>query len=248
MKTRRHLDARDYMRLLVGFIAGLGLSVLMVLETVDAWGDPVTALVQSAQSEQGPKSEDYKGAFLWGVEAGGAYVPQNIHTSVTSGWGPYLSGSALYGFWPNILLGMDFDYYQVPFNVQSTGFNLGSDWTVAVMPMIEFRTNRMGNWSLYGNIGVGMNDNNFLNSSALNAACGGSCSVAMQISFAARFAVGADYYLTKNLSATAEVGYMMNYTPANVTVSVPGYSVSEGETLNLSTMFVLVGFHYNGTP
>ncbi len=247
MKTQRNLYALDYMRISVRFIVGIGLSVLMALETVEARADPVNALEQSAQEAQGPKVEDYKGVFLWGLQAGGAYVPQNIHTSTTSGWGTYVSGNALYGFWPNILLGMDIDYYRVPFNVQSNGFNLGADWTVSVLPMVEFRTNRMGNWSLYGNIGIGMNDNNFLNSSGLNAACG-SCSIDMQISFAARFALGADYYVTKNLSATAEVGYMMNDTPAIVTVSAPGYSASGGETLNLSTMFVLVGFHYNGTP
>lgn len=224
-------------------------AALIVLEPGAAGADPASALVESAQEAQGPKVQNYQGSYLWGLEVGGALPSQDIHGSLSSGWGEYVSGQALYGVWPHVLLGMDMDFYHVPVNIQSTGFNLGAEWTLAVMPMIEFRTNRMGNWSFYGNIGVGMNDDNFMESPGLTSACGiGACSITMQIAFAARFAVGADYYLSQNLSATVEGGYMMNYTPASVSVSVPGYTAPSAETFNLSTVFVLVGFHYDGTP
>ncbi len=236
------------MRIVAGIVAGVLCSGLMLLAPGDAGADPVSALVESAQI-QGPKPQDYQGTFLWGFEAGGAHSPQDIQTTLSSGWGVYASGQALFGMWPNVLIGMDMDYYHIPVNVGSTGFNLGAEWTIAVMPMVEFRTNRMGNWSFYGNIGVGMNDDNFLNSPGLNSACAlSSCSISTQIALAARFAVGADYYLTKNLSATMEGGYMVNVTPTSLSVSVPGYTAPAVATFNLSTVFMLVGFHYDGTP
>ncbi len=170
-------------------------------------------------------------------------------TTLVSGVGPYLSFNALY--WVgrvdpvDLLLGLDVDYNSLPVNSQSSSFSWGNTSTVSLLPTVELRTDKLGNVSLYGSLGLGVNFNGFSNSASLNTFCGSfTCTIAPGTSFAARFGVGLDYFISPNFALNAEIGYLFNLANTAMTVSVPGATTSGSQNVDLSTLFFLFGFHY----
>ena len=198
---------------------------------------------------------DFLGAWVVGIQAGPAFSPQDLvtirgtTTTLVSGVGPYLSFNALYGVGRvdpvDLLLGLDVDYNSLPVNSQSSSFSWGNTSTVSLLPTVELRTDKLGNVSLYGSLGLGVNFNGFSNSASLNTFCGSfTCTIAPGTSFAARFGVGLDYFISPNFALNAEIGYLFNLANTAMTVSVPGATTSGSQNVDLSTLFFLFGFHY----
>lgn len=196
---------------------------------------------------------DYTGSVLLGIQGGFGAPTQNIDSSLNSAVDYMVNFSALYGISHfdtiplNTLAGLDVSVSGHPVNLISSGFNLGEATSVSFLPTIELRSDKMDNWSFYGSLGIGFNVNTFTNSASLNAGCsalGSSCVVNPGISYASRVALGADYYVSPNLSLNAELGYLYNNPTSSVNVSRSNISISGSGPTNISTFFVLFGFDY----
>ena len=214
---------------------------------------PSTPQASSTDHSHANKSTNFKGAWVVGLQAGPTGAPQTMFTNflgsnanLVSGVGPYVSANALYGVWSNVLIGLDIDYNSLPVNVNTTSFNLGNTSTVSLLPTIEVRTDDDHNFSFYASLGLGVNFNNFSNSSSLNALCSGvTCAINPSDSFAARLGLGMDYFVTQNFALNTELGYLFNYTSASLMVTAPGIVLTTGNgTVDASTFFWLFGFHY----
>lgn len=200
---------------------------------------------------------DFTNVWVIGIQAGPTFALQNLvnirgtTTNLVSGVGPYVSLSALRGIQHyqdaglNLLVGLDIDYNSLPVNSQTTSFNWGNTSTFSLLPTLEIRTDNEANLSFYASLGLGVNFNSFSNSSSLNTFCGGvSCSISPSDSFAARFGFGVDYFITQNFALNTEIGYLFNLTNTTMTLVVPGGSAAGSQNVNLSTLFILFGFHY----
>ena len=96
---------------------------------------------------QGP-SEFYR-SWLIGIRAGlsnpveynSVYyyrAPGDLYADL----GPYVSGSFLYGLARHLMVGLDIDYYSLPFSQDATGIGIGSSQTVSIIPEIEIRSGK----------------------------------------------------------------------------------------------------------
>ena len=236
--------------------------ILLVFLPVASFGADQSPLPSNpggtaSPSTPGSGRNDFLGAWVMGIQAGPTFSPQDLvlmrgtTVSLVSGVGPYVSANALYGVSHfetiplNLLLGLDVDYNSLPVNTQSTSFNLGNTSTFSLLPTAELRTDKMGNVSLYGSLGLGVNFNSFSNSASLNSLCGSvTCTIAPGSSFAARLGVGLDYFISPNFALNTEIGYLFNLANTTLTLSAPGATASGSQNANLNTLFFLFGFHY----
>ena len=197
--------------------------------------------------------KDFAGAWVVGL-AGGMDVPtQGITSEINSSLNYDVNLNALYGVAHfetiplNTLVGLTLDISGHPVNLASNDFNLGQATSFSILPTLEFRSDKINNFSIYGSLGVGANINFYSNSSAFDAICSAdsiSCNFSPGDSFAFRVALGIDYFTTPNLAVNSEVGYLFNDPTSTAVLAGRGAFASGTGPTNLSTFFWLIGFHY----
>lgn len=218
-------------------------------------GYPAPASADPLSQDLAVNSErsDYLGSLLVGLQGGVGWPVQTVDSALSGSMGYMVNASALYGIdrftaLPvNLLTGLDVTFAGHPVSVTGSGFNVGNASSVSFLPTVELRSDKIGNWAFYGSFGLGVNINNFSNSSGFNAACAGvgiGCTVSPGPSLGVRVALGTDYYITSNLGLNAEIGYLLNDPTSSVTLSAPGGSLTGNGSTNFSTFFLLFGIDY----
>lgn len=200
-------------------------------------------------------SDDFNGHLILGAQYGVTQPPvdvvsniSNTNTDVISGAGMYGSLSAMYGMSSHAMLGIDVDYNTLPIYLNVPKLSFARSSTISVFPMLEVRGSKYHNFSFYGTLGLGANFNTFSTGTSLGQACGvigTACQLSPSYSFAVRIAVGMDYFVTQNTALNLEIGYLVNqYTNTSVLQTVSSAPETVNETVNLSTLFFLLGIHY----
>jgi hypothetical protein len=203
---------------------------------------------------QGP-SEFYR-SWLIGIRAGlsnpveyNSVYYYRAPGDLYADFGPYVSASVLYGLARHLMVGLDIDYYSLPFSQDATGIGIGSSQTVSIIPEIEIRSDKLDSmFSMYGSLGLGVTLNSFDRSSALTSVCTANslgCTAGVDTeALGLRMAIGFDFFFTDTVAFNGELGGIFTTANTKLTLSqTPGVPIYEGSG-NLSTVFFLFGLHF----
>jgi opacity protein-like surface antigen len=163
------------------------------------------------------RAEDLPWTF--GLRAGIAVPTQNGFTVATeteeiwfeSKLGPAVNVQALRHISPMLALGLTVEWERHAYRGNSTGTGipdakLGTLNTISLLPTVELRPGRYGQFAPYGTIGIGMNINNF-STDASQA----PDDISISPTGALRVGLGTDYFLTDHLALNTELAWKYNY-------------------------------------
>ncbi|MHB8421174.1 MAG: outer membrane beta-barrel protein [Leptospirales bacterium] len=200
------------------------------LSGMKAMADPLPAQTSSSSSASSPI--DFQGHLMGGLDAGIAIPSQDITPGTQAIEGPAVQGSVFYGLTNNVQVGLDLGWYQTGY--APGGKFAGNLGDLYLLPTVMLRGQQNGAWSPYATVGLGANINMFSSSEP-------GLSISPTDTFAMRFAIGEDYFMTSHLALNAELSWLMN--TGMWTETTPGGATS-GSTFNNSAVFLMAGIHF----
>jgi opacity protein-like surface antigen len=142
------------------------------------------------------------GKWVLGFRAGFAPLTQQLSNNTSTSVGPLVNVQGLYSFNTWFLAGLMVEWERHGVSVERPDVDLGHQDTVSVLPTIELRPVRLGQFIPYVNMSFGVNVNSFGEDTALR--------INPSNTFAWRLGWGADYRLNERFALNTEWAYKRN--------------------------------------
>ncbi|MBM4128319.1 MAG: porin family protein [Nitrospira sp.] len=142
------------------------------------------------------------GKWVLGFRAGFTPLTQQLSNNFDTSIGPLVNVQGLYSFNTWFLAGLMVEWQRHGVSVERPDVDLGHQDTVSVLPTIELRPVKLGQFSPYVNMGFGVNVNSFGEDTALR--------ISPSNTFAWRLGWGADYRLNERVALNTEWAYKRN--------------------------------------
>lgn len=157
-------------------------------------------------------SNAFAGSWNIGADGGLAVPVVNVDNEtfsapnqLTSTDGFILGGHVLYNLTNWLALGPEMYYYQEGFGINGGPQGIGTNGSLAILPLSVRLSHTFGNWQPYLSGGVGL----AINKTWFNGNYP-SLSADTPDSFVAKLGVGTDYFFTKTTALNVELGALLN--------------------------------------
>ncbi len=213
----------------------------LVLATLLLGGTALLQAAPAAAAEEFGAIEP--GTWVLGMRAGFAPVTQTVADGRLLGLpgletstdvGSLVNFQAMYSLNRWLLVGLMLEWERHSMDLERPVLDLGHQDTVSVLPTVEIRPVRLGNFIPYVNMSFGVNVNSFGESRDL-----GGTRISPSNTFAWRLGWGGDYMITKQVALNAEMAYKRN--DGHATVTAPGGGQVRIEDWNASSFGFLFG-------
>lgn len=142
------------------------------------------------------------GRWVLGFRAGFAPLTQQLSENTSTSIGPLVNFQAMYSLNSWFLVGLMLEWERHAVSVERPDIDLGHQDTVSVLPTLELRPAKLGQFSPYVNMSFGVNVNSFGENTALR--------ISPSNTFAWRLGWGTDYRLNKQFALNLEWAYKRN--------------------------------------
>lgn len=142
------------------------------------------------------------GRWVLGFRAGFAPLTQQLSENTSTSIGPLVNFQAMYSLNTWFLVGLMLEWERHAVSVERPDIDLGHQDTVSVLPTLELRPAKLGQFSPYVNMSFGVNVNSFGENTALR--------ISPSNTFAWRLGWGTDYRLNKQFALNLEWAYKRN--------------------------------------
>ena len=142
------------------------------------------------------------GRWVLGFRAGFAPLTQQLSENTSTSIGPLVNFQAMYSLNTWFLVGLMLEWERHAVSAERPDIDLGHQDTVSVLPTLELRPAKLGQFSPYVNMSFGVNVNSFGENTALR--------ISPSNTFAWRLGWGTDYRLNKQFALNLEWAYKRN--------------------------------------
>ena len=142
------------------------------------------------------------GRWVLGFRAGFAPLTQQLSENTSTSIGPLVNFQAMYSLNSWFLVGLMLEWERHAVSAERPDIDLGHQDTVSVLPTLELRPAKLGQFSPYVNMSFGVNVNSFGENTALR--------ISPSNTFAWRLGWGTDYRLNKQFALNLEWAYKRN--------------------------------------
>ena len=174
------------------------LLALLVLSFIGLSVSPVASAEDGKPQFGGSEA----GKWVLGLRAGFAPLTQQLSTNADTSIGPLVNVQGLYSFNTWFLAGLMVEWERHGVSVERPDVDLGHQDTVSVLPTVELRPVKLGQFIPYVNMSFGVNVNSFGEDTGLR--------ISPSNTFAWRLGWGADYRLNDRLALNTEWAYKRN--------------------------------------
>lgn len=161
----------------------------------------------AAKAEEFGASEP--GTWVLGMRAGFAPLTQGLTPNTSTDVGSLVNFQAMYSLNKWLLVGLMLEWERHAVDVERPDVDLGHQDTVSVLPTVEIRPVKLGQFIPYVNMSFGVNVNSFGEDRGVGR-------ISPSNNFAWRLGWGGDYMITKQVALNAEMAYKRNDGHATV--------------------------------
>jgi outer membrane protein len=149
------------------------------------------------------------GRWMLGMRAGFAPLTQSIAPNTSTDVGSLVNFQAMYSLNRWLLVGLMLEWERHAVDSDRPARDLGHQDTVSVLPTVEIRPVKLGQFTPYVNMSFGVNVNSFGEDSGVPR-------ISPSNNFAWRLGWGGDYMITQQIALNAEMAYKRNDGHATV--------------------------------
>jgi outer membrane protein len=143
------------------------------------------------------------GKWMLGMRAGFAPLRQSITANTSTDVGSLVNFQAMYSLNRWLLVGLMLEWERHAVDSDRPATDLGHQDTVSVLPTVEIRPVKLGQFTPYVNMSFGVNVNSFGEDSGIGR-------ISPSNNFAWRLGWGGDYMITQQFALNAEMAYKRN--------------------------------------